>query len=173
MDNAVAPESFLYAWALDLLARGDLPEARLIRRIVNAGSRRPGDDRYAVFTPEGAQALVLRLRAEGLLNERALAHRTLEIQLGHKSGVLAVQRKLVARGLDPKVVAAVVAEFLATGQPQDFNRIITLTRQRKVQLQRRYADDPRAKAKVQQGLYSFLALKGYRGDEVRRILAGM
>lgn len=173
MDNPVTPEAFLYAWALDLLAQGDLPEARLVRRIVNAGRRRTADDRYAAFTPKGAQTLIMRLRDEGLLDEHALAQRTLHAQLGRKAGVLAVQRKLVARGLDSKVVTAVVAEFLAQGQPQDFTRIIALTRARREVLRRRYASDPRTNAKIRQGLYSFLALKGYRADEAHRILASL
>lgn len=164
-------DPFLYHWALDLLAKGDLPEARLVRRAVNAGRHRPGDERYAAFTPEGTQALIARLRGEGLLNERALAERWLHSLLGRKAGVLAVQRKLTARGLDPAVVREVVHEFSALGQPQDFTRITGLARQRRTQLQHRYAKDPQARAKIQHGLYSFLALKGYTATEARRILA--
>ena len=166
-------DPFLYQWALDLLAKGDLPEARLIRRAVTAGRRRPGDERYAAFTPEGARALVLRLRADGLLNERALAQRWLGSLLGRKAGLLAVQRKLMARGLDPRVVVGVVAEFRATGAPQDLQRITALARQRRAALQRRYAGDRQTRAKIQQGLYSFLALKGYTADEARRIMASL
>lgn len=166
-------KAFLYRWALELLARGDLPEARLIRRAVNAGRRRPGDEHYAAFTPEGGRALVLQLRAEGRLDERALAQRWLNSLLGQKAGLLAVQHKLIARGLDPRVVAGAVAEFRASGAPQDLQRITALTRQRQAQLQRRYAGDRKAHAKVQQGLRNFLGLKGYTADEARRILAAL
>lgn len=165
------PQTFLYHWALDLLAKGDLPEARLIRRAVNAGRRRPGDERYASFTPEGAQTLIARLRGERLLDERALAERWLHSLLGRKAGLLAVQHKLTARGLDPRIVAVVVAEFRATGETQDLQRITGLARQRRTQLQRRYAGDRQARAKIQHGLHSFLGLKGYTADEARRILA--
>ncbi len=166
-------DPFLYAWAVDLLAKGDLPESRLIRRVVNAGRRRPGDERYGAFTPEGAKELISHLRDEGLLNERALAQRWLDSLLGRKAGLLAVQRKLMARGLDARVVAGAVAEFRATGTPQDLQRITALTRQRRTALQRRYAGDRQARAKIQQGLRSFLALKGYTADETRRILTAL
>ena len=166
-------DSFLYHWALEQLARQDMASQRLVDRVLEAGKRRRNDGRYANFTAAGVSALVLRLTADGLLDDLRYAKALLHQMVGRKAGLRAIRGKLISRQLQRTVVDAVLEDFNRGELPQDFTRIIALTRERRKKLEAKYAGDRQARAKIKHGLYGFLALKGYPADDIGKILRGV
>ena len=163
-------DPFLYRWALEQLARGDLASQRLVDRVLRAGKRHCGDERYASFTATEATALVSRLTADGLLDDRRYAEARLRQMVSRKAGLRAIRGKMLTRQLERTVVDAVLEDFKRAGNPQDFTRIIALTRERRKKLEAKYAGDRQAREKIKRGLYGFLALKGYPADDIGKIL---
>ena len=101
------PRADPYIAGLTLLAGRDLSAAQIGDRL-----RRRG------FTPQAADAAIARLRREGALDDHraaaAFARRAVEVR---RRGPARIARELAARGVEPSVAEAAIAEALDGRDP--------------------------------------------------------
>ena len=132
-----------YIAGLTLLAARDLSAAQLGDRL-----RRRG------FTPQDIDAAIVRLRREGALDDHraaaAFARRAMAVR---RRGPARIARELAARGVDPSVAEAAIAEALDGRSPEAL-----LERS----LDRRLSGPIASRAEFRR-LYQYLLRQGFEG----------
>ncbi|MCY4029544.1 MAG: regulatory protein RecX [Acidobacteria bacterium] len=132
-----------YIAGLTLLAGRDLSAAQLADRL-----RRRG------YTPQAADGAIVRLRREGALDDHraaaAFARRAMAVR---RRGPARIARELAARGVDPSVAEAAIAEALDGRSPE------ALLEQ---SLDRRLSGPIASRAEFRR-LYQYLLRQGFEG----------
>ncbi|MGH2630955.1 MAG: regulatory protein RecX [Actinomycetota bacterium] len=133
--------------ALGLLAVRPRSRRELERRLLAMG-----------FEPSEVSDVLARLERVGLIDDGAFARQVAEYQYGsRRAGRRAVTSALLAKGIAPEVVAAVVDE-----SPDDEgDRALALARSRASRMA------PLEPLTAFNRLTSFLVLRGYQGDVAR------
>jgi SOS response regulatory protein OraA/RecX len=160
----------IYQKMLEWLSVGEVSEQRLIDRILRLKRLYPDTVRYVFYTKANAQKVVEYLRDQGLVDDRRYATRLFELLKDRKDGLRAIRRKMLARKLPKGIVDEVLNDFEQSGQSQDLEKIIALTRVKYERLHTKFGTDSKKKYQIRSKLYAWLAMRGFRPEDSKGII---
>jgi regulatory protein len=140
-DSRVTPE-LIERWALDYLGHYASSAGNLRRVLLRRVERRAGRDRAALAeAAAGVDALVLRYREAGLLDDAAYAAGRVQALVRRGEPLMAIGARLRAKGVDAATAAAAIAALRETAAEPDLAAACAFARRRRLGAYRHGAAD--------------------------------